>query len=266
MRERPACADRETACDRDGGEIGNKSRRRSEPGRPPLAASAVAATKGLGDQLADRDTGANPESRDYRIALHEAAHLTAGRCLGALFGGATIDADPALGFSGRCWGPDFELRFASEEDRSRFVAQIDMLMPEDGESHAENIAYAHCLCSITQLSAGSEAERIHLGVARPATDDRKQERQLAALICSSEESCSALIAACTAEARAILRRHEHVLMALVEALLEHRTLNAEQIDQVIARAAAAKALSEEHERRRSWQRTIEGAATFRPES
>jgi hypothetical protein len=46
-------------------------------------------------------------ARDTRIAWHEAAHLAVGRALGATYGGATIEENPDLGFSGLCWGPDY---------------------------------------------------------------------------------------------------------------------------------------------------------------
>jgi hypothetical protein len=47
--------------------------------------------------------------RDRRVALHEAAHLTVGRALGTTYGGATINENLELGFSGLVWGPDFQL-------------------------------------------------------------------------------------------------------------------------------------------------------------
>jgi hypothetical protein len=67
------------------------------------------------------------DARDRRSALHEAAHLTVGRALGATFGGATINADPDRGFSGLVWGPHFESLFAGEA--SKVVEQLDALMP-----------------------------------------------------------------------------------------------------------------------------------------
>jgi len=43
----------------------------------------------------------------------------------------------------------------------------------------------------------------------------------------------------------------------VQALIDHseRTLNAQEIDACIARAAAVKSVAEEHARRAAWQRT-----------
>jgi hypothetical protein len=59
-------------------------------------------------------------ARDRRVALHEAAHLTVGRALGASYGGATIQENEELGFSGLCWGPDYsrQSRFAGDTTSS----------------------------------------------------------------------------------------------------------------------------------------------------
>jgi hypothetical protein len=49
-----------------------------------------------------------------------------------------------------------------------------------------------------------------------------------------------------------LRRHRDVVDALASALLANRVLNAEQIDEAIARAVAERQLAQEYERRRKW--------------
>src|SRR5205085_10490815 len=51
---------------------------------------------------------------DERIAIHEASHATVGRLLGQSLCGVTCDAGD--GFSGRCWGPEYESRFANGGD------------------------------------------------------------------------------------------------------------------------------------------------------
>jgi hypothetical protein len=204
-------------------------------------------------------------ARDRRIAYHEAAHLTVGRALGAAFGGATINADPDRGFSGLVWGPDFESRFAGEP--SKIVEQqLDALMPRDGDARDDTAEiFQHVVTRVTELTAGSEAEKLTFGDAWPASDDRKQEKQLAALIFSTPQSAEAFIAACALEARAILHRHADVVEALAAALLECRTLNAAQIDETISRAIAARQLAAEHERRRFWQGVIANANSFQAE-
>jgi hypothetical protein len=207
----------------------------------------------------------NSDHRDARIARHEAAHLTVGRALGAQFGGATIVENPDLGFSGLCWGPDFQSCFAGET--STIVKQIDDLMPRDGDVRDEGSApvFQHVFTRTVELCAGTQAETLKFGDAWDARDDRKQERQLAALIYSSPEAQDIFISACAAEARAILRRHADVLEALTAALLQYRSLNTEMIDDTISRAIAARLLAQERDHRKRWQNVITSASRFAPE-
>lgn len=201
-------------------------------------------------------------SRDARIAQHEAAHLTVGRVLGAKFGGATINENLDLGFGGMCWGPDFKSHFAGETSNSVIEHIVD-LMPRDGDTREDTgEIYQHVFARVVELTAGSEAEKLAFSDAWPATDDRKQERQLAALIYSSPEAQDMFIAACAAEARAILRRHQDVVDALVAALVEHRTLDGSQIDETISRTVAARQLAQEYERRRKWREVEASAHNF----
>jgi ATP-dependent Zn protease len=93
---------------------------------------------------------------------------------------------------------------------------------------------------VTELTAGSEWERLAYGEAWTASYDRTQERQLAALIYSSSEAAEAFIAACALEARAILQWHADVAEALAAALLEKRTLDSAQIEETIASAIDAR--------------------------
>jgi hypothetical protein len=204
------------------------------------------------------------DARDRRVALHEAAHLTVGRALGASYGGATIEENLELGFSGLCWGPDFQSRFAGEA--SKVVEQLDALMPRDGDVRDDTAEiYQHVHTRVTELTAGSEAEKLHCGDAWAASDDRKQEQQLASLIFSAPEAVEAFIGACATEARAILRRHADVVEALAAALLDHRTIDGGLIDETISRAIAARRLAAEHERRRYWRAVVANANSFQAE-
>jgi hypothetical protein len=157
-------------------------------------------------------------------------------------------------------------RFAGQTTTTSVIEQLDELMPRDGDTRDDTAEiYQHVVTRVTELTAGSEAEVLHLGDAWQATDDRKQERQLAALIFSTPQSVEAFIEACRVEARAILRRHADVLEALAQALLKHRELNAQMIDDTIARVVAARQLAQEHERRKRWQNVIFSASSFNAE-
>jgi hypothetical protein len=209
-------------------------------------------------------SGNEIDARDRRIARHEAAHLTVGRALGATFGGATIEENLDLGFSGLCWGPDFESRFAGEA--STIVKKIDELMPRDGDTRDDTAEiYQHVHARVIELTAGSEAEKLQFGEAWLANDDRKQERQLAALILSSPEAQRIFIEACATEARAILQRHAHVVDALAAELLQRRTIDTAQIEGTISRAVAAHQLAQEHERRERWKEIVASASGFETE-
>jgi hypothetical protein len=196
---------------------------------------------------------------DRRIARH----LTVGTVLfgGHSFAGATIEADDRC--SGRVWGPTHQARFANE-GTSAIVAALNRVMPQDGESRMDAAdVYAHCLLRITELAAGSEAERMHFGDAWPTLDDRRQERELASLIASSQESVEALIGFSQLEAASILRRHAHVTAALADALVRQRTLNTAEIAATISSAIARKMAADEADRRRQWARRIKNAKIFR---
>jgi hypothetical protein len=201
------------------------------------------------------------DARDRRVALHEAAHLTVGRALGTSFGGAIIVENRDLGFSGLCWGPDFQSRLACET--SSVIEQIDELMPRDGDTREDTAEiFQHVHTRVVELTAGSEVETLYFGDAWPAIDDRRQEQQLARLIFSAPEAAEAFIAACALEARAILHRHADVVEALAAARLERRTIDSAMIESTISGAVAARQLAQEYERRRRWQDVVASASSF----
>ena len=156
----------------------------------------------------------------------------------------------------------FNRAFAGEANAS-VIEQIAELMPRDGDTRDDTAEiYQHVFNRIVELTAGSEAEKLQFGDNWPATDDRQQERQLAGLIFSSPEAQRVFIEACRAEARAILQRHQDVVDALATALVEHRTLDGTQIDEVISRTVVARQLAQEYERRRKWREVKANADKF----
>jgi hypothetical protein len=209
------------------------------------------------------DTAAlRTEADDERIALHEASHAVVGRFLGQPLGGCTCDEGD--GFSGRCWGPTFQSKFAGGPSAPSLCAQIAPLMPFPGESRADVAdIFAHCHVRTVELTAGSVGESLFLpGEPWQAADDRAQELALASLIASSSEAVEAFVDFCAVEAAAILRPLEYIIRALTAELLVRRTMNAEQIDAVIAAAVAREALTIEQARRADMRRATESAARF----
>jgi hypothetical protein len=233
-------------------------------GLPSMRARTAAITPGpYGNGRLPDITNRTPAD-DQRIALHESCHAITGRVLGQPLGG--VSCDPGRdGSSGRCWGPSFEARFAKEEFAS-IVEEISTLMPGDGESRlADDVPtiFAHVHIRVVELTAGSTGEMLFLGDAWLAADDRAQERRLARLIASSDESAEKFIEFCAAEAATILRAHEHIVRALTKELLIRRTISGGEVDAIIAAAVAREALAAERKRRADWNRLVTSAAHFR---
>lgn len=95
-------------------------------------------------------------------------------------------------------------------------------------------------------------------------DDLRQARELAMLICSSEEAIETFIAHCDVAARDLLLPYGDVVMTLSIVLRIRRTLDGPEIDKIISDLQARKALATERVRRKRWEGVIENAAAFKP--
>jgi hypothetical protein len=193
---------------------------------------------------------------DWRVALHEAGHVTVGRVLGQEIGGATIV--PGDTFSGLTWGPTYvrsELN-DSNEPVPDLCSKIAHLMPGPGESRAavaDIVANSHY--RVIELLAGTAAETVLYQDDPPwdAVSDLRQARAYAKLICS-ETAVEAFLAFAMQEAIAIINEHRALVLAIATALAEnpHRTLFGIEIDDVIARTVASEKLAIEKLRRARW--------------
>jgi hypothetical protein len=246
------------------GGVGETAARSSLSGESILpSVPAGTAASVVGEGLLD--DGRAPElprsdADDERIALHESSHALAGRLLGQPIGGMTVVASD--GFSGRCWGPEFESRFAGGPAVPSLCAQIGPLMPGPGESRADAAdIFLHCHVRIVELCAGSVGESLFLpGEAWDAVDDRAQERALASLISNSPESIEAFVGFCAVEAAALLRPREHIVRALAAELRVKRTMDGQAIDRCIEQAVAIRAAENEKRRRLEWREREASAA------
>jgi hypothetical protein len=203
------------------------------------------------------------EEHDHRIAVHESGHAVAARLLGHPLGGATVDPGP--GYEGRIWGERYVEAFSQGRgDASDVRGALAPMMPKAGEDRSSvsdvfGNVYAHCI----ELMAGRAAERMLLEAEpAPPADDLRQARELALLICSSEEAIETFIAHCDVAARDLLLPYGDVVIALSIVLRIKRTLDSDEIDKIIADVQARKALAVERGRRHRWQRVIENAAAF----
>jgi hypothetical protein len=202
------------------------------------------------------------EEHDHRIAVHEAGHAVAARLLGHPLGGATVDPGP--GYEGRIWGDHHVEAFSQGRgDASDVRGALAPMMPKAGEDRAPvadifGQVHSHCL----ELLAGVAAERMLLGDAAPPVDDLRQARELAMLICFSEEAIQTFIAHCDVAARDLLLPYGDVVIVLSTVLRIKRTLDGPEIDKIISDVEARKAVAVEHRRRADWRKRELAANRF----
>jgi hypothetical protein len=199
---------------------------------------------------------------DWRVSLHEAGHVIVGRALGNELGGVTII--PSETHGGLTWGPNhFKSGFDGAADDDDIVVpdlaeKIGALMPGAGESRSDVVdifTYVHI--RVTELCAGTASESLLVPDEKPwvAHSDLRKSRAVASLICSSEASIDAYLRFGAEEAKTLIEQHRAAVLAIAEALMVRRTLDAEQIDTIIAAAP-------ERARRAAWAKVLENAAGF----
>ncbi|MEH2563476.1 hypothetical protein [Bradyrhizobium sp. AZCC 2289] len=203
------------------------------------------------------------EDEDLRISIHEGGHTTAARLLGREVGGVTVNPDPVRGYEGLCWGVGHTEAFAEGRgDASDVRNVLGPVMPQAGKDRSAvsdiyGSVYAQCI----ELMAGRAAERMLLDEEpAPPADDLRQARELALLICFSEEAIETFIAYCDIAARDLLLPYGAVIMTLQLVLRIKRVLTGSEIDNVIADVLAREALAAERVRRKRWDGVIENAA------
>jgi hypothetical protein len=91
--------------------------------------------------------------------------------------------------------------------------------------------------------------------ARIAHSDVREARKIASMVCTGHAAIHAYLAFGLAEAKALIEQHRAAVSVIAEALMVHRTLNAEQTDNIIAAAP-------ERARRIDWNGVLENAAEF----
>jgi hypothetical protein len=196
---------------------------------------------------------------DWRVALHESGHVVVGRALGEEVAGVTIV--PSEHFGGLTWGPkhvrsEFDGSSADDAFVPDICGKIAASMPGPGEPRINAAeAFAHVHVRVVDLCAGTAAETLLFPDDAPwiAHSDIRQARALASIICTSEAAIDAYLLFGLAEAKALILQHRAAVLAIAEGLMIERTLNAEQIDSIIAAAP-------ERARRADWVQVLESAA------
>jgi hypothetical protein len=137
-------------------------------------------------------------------------------------------------------------------------------MSEPGEDRrGTSDIFGHARDQCIELLAGRAAERILLdGEPVNPVDDVRQARELAVLICSSDEAVDSSIAHCDVAARDLLMRYGDVVMALSTVLRIKWTMNGAEIDELISDVQTRKARAIELARRADWKRRELSARAF----
>jgi hypothetical protein len=162
---------------------------------------------------------------DYRIAIHESGHVVAGYTLLSV-AGATIEF--VDGHYGRVWSDDAALE-ADTESVESICSQLKPLMPGALDSELEE-AHSH----VVGWLAGIEAERLFCDELLPNTaHDIQAARAVAALIVREVSDIDGYIDRARTETRARLVDQTAAVLAVADALVEHRTINGDMIDRII---------------------------------
>jgi hypothetical protein len=88
-----------------------------------------------------------------------------------------------------------------------------------------------------------------------AHSDVREARKIASMVCISDAAIDAYLGFGLAEVKALIEQHRAAVWAIAEALMIQRTLNSEQIDNIIASAP-------ERARRIEWNGVLASAAEF----
>ena len=203
---------------------------------------------------------------DLRISIHEAGHAIAARLLDHSLGGATVDPGP--GYEGRVWGEHhMEALKDGCGDASHVREVLAPMMPKAGEDRSPVAdIFVSVYNQVIELLAGRAAELLLIdGEPAEPIDDLRQARELAMLICCSEEAIDSFIAHCDVAARDLLTPYGDVVMVLSIVLRIKRTLGGPEIDEIVSDVEARKAWAAALARRRGWQAIVENAANFRPD-
>ncbi|MET4016306.1 hypothetical protein [Bradyrhizobium sp. S3.2.12] len=246
--------------------------------QPALAEVQAAAGKphseangsGLEEEINEYDEllaalGRTPE-QDRRIAIHEAGHAVCARLLGHDVGGITANPDAARGYEGLCWGVGHAEAFAEGRGDAAYVrAALARQMPQAGEDRRPlGDVFANVYAKCIEFLAGRAAERMVLdGDPAVPADDLRQARELALLICKTEEAIETFLAHCDVAACDMLMPYGDVVIVLATILRIKRTLDGAEIDGIIRGLEAQKALAAEHRRRAQWKRGELAADWFR---
>jgi hypothetical protein len=199
------------------------------------------------------------------VAFHESSHALVGRYLGFEIGIATIT--PSKHFGGTVRGPGSDLDATPADMIADARARCEdalVHMPHRGEPRDDCGAWSvHATSRCIELMAGKEGERLSgFDYEGGCVTDMALARAYAATVVYTGGAIGAFLKFCSTEAKAILKKHRTALDAVANGLLEHKTLDGQQIDELIFQAEAADELEAERKRRAVMAKAAKHAAFF----
>ncbi|SHG08649.1 hypothetical protein [Bradyrhizobium erythrophlei] len=206
------------------------------------------------------------EEHDQRVAVHELGHVFVNRLIGNC-SISEVTINPGDGFDGLCRGAGraaFGSGGAIGVDARVIREVLQPLMPPEGEDRrAKADVFQSVLDAVTELMAGEVAEKMLLdGEPTSSGDDRRQARELAALICKTGPATDRFILLCEQQAYDLLSPYVGVLMSMQIVLRIHRAMTGEEMDRAIATVVAGQALAVERLRRADWRKREVSANSF----
>jgi hypothetical protein len=209
----------------------------------------------LGGDLAARS--------EYVTAFHESGHVVSGTSCGLSIDRATIDPKVAGPERAGCvWLiPDDHCKFLKEFSDAPLFELVrpcaDDFTAEERRSAARLVVRLYA--RTVTLLAGTQAELLFYPDREPriATTDVREAERFAVLVAGS--SSASLLDDARADAERILASNKHQVEAVAAALLERKTLDAEEIGDVLSLTPAQ---SSERARKRRWAATVASAAAF----
>jgi hypothetical protein len=217
--------------------------------------SVPPASDSIGPVCTRHVSGAGRSAEDnFRISIHEAAHVIAHRVYGHEICGVSIIPDGES--LGRTWGP--QAVHAAAIWNADSLSGLDV--SPDGDVDG---LFSRVQAGIVCLMAGCASEMTFCGgPPRYIGADVPDANMLAGFVCRTTASIAALVEHGYQESLAIIEQHRTVVIAIAQALIDKRTLDGAEIDAVIAPALAAKAAADEHTRRADWNAVLDNAAAF----
>jgi hypothetical protein len=208
---------------------------------------------------------------DERVLYHEISHYLVDR-ITATYSISFISITPSGDYEGICLGARNQAFVkAGADGPGRFDAAdvrhiLSPTMPKAGETRADKSdVYTSVLDAVTQLMAGEAGERLMLGDAQYAFDDRRQGAELSALICKSDAATKLFIEFCLQQAIDMLSEHVTLLWSLGIILRMRRDMTGAEMDQAMSSILASQQATIERLQRRAWQATLDNAGQFQCE-